>query len=69
MARSKVRSRRRLKTYLGWLVATVGLILAACFAVNCLVDPLWYLRGNVLTENQLSVQRAPRRDHQDSAAP
>ena len=50
MARSKVRSRRRLKTYLGWLAATVGLILAACFAVNCLVDPLWYLRGNVLTK-------------------
>ena len=22
---------------------------AVCFAVNCLVDPLWYLRGNVLT--------------------
>jgi hypothetical protein len=50
MARSKVRSRRRLKTYLGWLAATVGLILAACLAVNCLVDPLWYLRGNVLTK-------------------
>src|SRR6516225_2932352 len=50
MARSKVKSRRRLKIYLGWLAATVGLILAACFAVNCLVDPLWYLRGNVLTQ-------------------
>src|SRR6516225_898321 len=50
MARSRVRSRRRFKVYLGWLAATVGLILAACFAVNCLVDPLWYLHGNVLTK-------------------
>jgi hypothetical protein len=50
MASVKVRSRQRFKTYLGWLLATVGLILAACFAVNCLVDPLWYLRGNVLTQ-------------------
>ena len=49
MASSKVRSRKRFKTYLGWLLATVGVILAACFAVNCLVDPLWYLRGNVLS--------------------
>jgi len=49
MVSSKVRSKQRLRTYLGWLLATVGLILAACFVVNCLVDPLWYLRGNVLT--------------------
>ena len=44
-----VMSKRRLRIYGGWLLATVGLIVAACFAVNCLVDPLWYLRGNVLT--------------------
>ena len=44
------RSQRQLRTYLGWLAATAGLIVAACFAVNCLVDPLWYLRGNVLTK-------------------
>src|SRR5260370_4566586 len=44
-----VKSRRRFRTYLVWLVATVGVIVAPCFAVNCLVDPLWYLRGNVLT--------------------
>jgi hypothetical protein len=50
MFRFKVRSKQRLRTYLGWLAATVGLILAACFAVNCLVDPLWYLRGNLLTK-------------------
>jgi hypothetical protein len=49
MARSKVRSRQRFRTYLGWLLATAGLIVAACFVVNALVDPLWYLRGNVLT--------------------
>jgi hypothetical protein len=35
--------------YGGWLAATAGVILAACFIVNCLVDPLWYLGGNVLT--------------------
>ena len=50
MVRLKVRSKQRLRTYLGWLLATAGLIVAACFVVNCLVDPLWYLRGNVLTE-------------------
>jgi hypothetical protein len=37
------------RVYGGWLAATAGVILAACFAVNCLVDPLWYLGGNVLT--------------------
>jgi hypothetical protein len=49
MVRLKVRSKQRLRAYLGWLVATAGLIVAGCFVVNCLVDPLWYLRGNVLT--------------------
>src|SRR5260370_9318869 len=44
------RSRKRLVTFIGALAATAGLIVAACFAVNCLVDPLWYLRGNILTE-------------------
>jgi hypothetical protein len=44
-----VKSRQRYRSYFGWLLATVGVIVAACFAVNCLVDPLWYLRGNVLT--------------------
>src|ERR1700756_714089 len=44
-----VMSKRRFRMYGGWLLATVGLIVAACFVVNCLVDPLWYLRGNVLT--------------------
>src|SRR5947207_3645832 len=43
------RSRKRLVTFIGALVGTAGVIVAACFAVNCLVDPLWYLRGNVLT--------------------
>src|SRR5438477_3237472 len=45
-----MRSRKRLSTFIGVLLATAGLIVAACFAVNCLVDPLWYLRGNVLSE-------------------
>jgi hypothetical protein len=43
------RSARRLYRYLGWLLASAGLVAAACFTVNCLVDPLWYLQGNVLT--------------------
>jgi len=43
-------SGKRLRIFILWLVATVGVIAVACFAVNCLVDPLWYLRGNVLTE-------------------
>ena len=42
-------SKRRFRVYGGWMLATVGVIVAACFAVNCLVDPLWYLRGNMLT--------------------
>ena len=42
-------SKRRLRIYGGWLLATAGVILAACFTLNCLVDPLWYLNGNVLT--------------------
>jgi hypothetical protein len=45
----KVRSKRRLRTYFSWLLATAAVIVTACFLVNCLVDPLWYLRGNVLT--------------------
>ena len=44
------RSRKRLVTFIGALLATAGVIVEACFAVNCLVDPLWYLGGNVLTE-------------------
>src|SRR5260370_27616028 len=44
------RSRKRLVTFIGALLATAGLIATACFVVNCLVDPLWYLRGNILTE-------------------
>jgi len=42
------RSRKRLVTFIGVLLATAGLIVTSCFAVNCLVDPLWYLRGNLL---------------------
>ena len=43
------RSRKRLLTFTSWLLATAGLIAASCFALNCLVDPLWYLSGNILT--------------------
>ena len=52
-----VMSKRRFRIYGGWLLATVGLIVAACFAVNCLVDPLWYLRGERPDRDQLPVQR------------
>jgi len=44
-----VMSKRRLRIYGVWLLATAGVILAVCFTVNCLVDPLWYLKGNILT--------------------
>jgi hypothetical protein len=44
------RSSKRLLTFITWLLATAGLIVAGCFVVNCLIDPLWYLRGNILTE-------------------
>src|SRR5438067_391128 len=40
------RSTRRLRVFLISLLATAGGIVAACFGINCLVDPLWYLQGN-----------------------
>src|SRR5260370_29038266 len=46
---SMVRSSQRFRIFIAWLVATAGLIVVACFTVNCLVDPLWYLSGNILT--------------------
>ena len=44
-----VRAARRLRAYFGWLLATAAVIVGGCFLTNCLVDPLWYLGGNVLT--------------------
>lgn len=44
------RSSRRLLTFISWLLASVGLVVVSCFVVNCLVDPLWFLSGNILTE-------------------
>ncbi len=44
-----VRSSKRFRIFIAWLVATTGLIVVACFTVNSLVDPLWYLSGNILT--------------------
>src|SRR2546430_12505265 len=41
--------KKRLRTFIIWLLAAAGVVVAGCFATNCLVDPLWYLRGNVLT--------------------
>src|SRR5437762_1180123 len=45
-----VRSAKRFKIFIVALLTTSGLIVGACFTVNCLVDPLWYLSGNVLTQ-------------------
>jgi hypothetical protein len=42
-------SGRRVFKYLAWLLASAAVIVAGCFTINCLIDPLWYLRGNVLT--------------------
>src|SRR6266566_6256062 len=44
------KSTARLRIYIGWLLASAFLIVAACFTVNCSSDLLWYLRGNILTE-------------------
>jgi len=44
------RASRRLKIFFAALLTTTGLIVIACFTVNCLVDPLWYLSGNLLTK-------------------
>jgi hypothetical protein len=41
---------RRVYKYLIWLLASAAVIAACCFTINCLIDPLWYLRGNVLTD-------------------
>lgn len=42
------RSKQRLRTFMICAVATAGVIVLACFALNCIADPLWYLRGNVV---------------------
>ena len=44
-----VRATRRLRAFFAWLLVTAAVIGGACFLVNCLVDPLWFLGGNVLT--------------------
>ena len=40
---------KQVLAYLAWALGSAVLIAGACFLINCLVDPLWYLRGNVLT--------------------
>ncbi len=45
----KPRPHMLLATHLAALVATAGAIAGLCLAVNLLVDPLWYLHGNVIT--------------------
>ena len=47
--RARERPHRLLATYIAALVATVGAIAGLCLAINLLVDPLWFLRGNVIT--------------------
>jgi hypothetical protein len=41
--------RRQVLSYLAGALGCATLIAAACFLINSLVDPLWYLRGNLLT--------------------
>ena len=45
-----MRSRRRLRVFVLCAAATAVAIVLACFGLNCLVDPLWYLRGNLVGE-------------------
>lgn len=45
----KPRLHRLLATHLAALVATAGTIAGLCLVVNLLVDPLWYLHGNIVT--------------------
>src|SRR5260370_5075955 len=40
---------KQVLAYLAWALGSAVLIAGACFLINCLIDPLWYLRGNVLT--------------------
>jgi len=47
--RARERPHRLLATYIAALAATAGAIAGLCLAVNLLVDPLWFLRGNVVT--------------------
>lgn len=42
------RSVRRLRIFMIGVAATAALIVLGCFALNCVVDPLWYLRGNLI---------------------
>jgi hypothetical protein len=42
------RSRRRLRVFILSAAVTAGVIVLGCFALNCVVDPLWYLRGNLM---------------------
>ncbi len=44
------RSSRRLRTFLLCALASVGMVVVGCFIINSLIDPLWYLRGNVIGE-------------------
>src|SRR5947209_16556701 len=43
-----VRSVRRLRLFMIGVLATAGAIVLGCFALNCVIDPLWYLRGNIV---------------------
>jgi len=42
------RSKRRLRTFILCAVVSAGAIVLCCLALNCLIDPLWYLRGNLV---------------------
>jgi len=47
--RIKPRPHRLLAKHLAALVVTACVIAGLCLVINFLVDPLWYLRGNLVT--------------------
>ena len=47
--RVRVRPHKLLTRYFAALVATAGGLAGLCLVINLLVDPLWFLHGNVVT--------------------
>jgi hypothetical protein len=43
------RAREPFRRYLAALFATAAVIAGGCFAVNAVIDPLWYFQGNLIT--------------------
>jgi hypothetical protein len=45
----RISAGQRLWVYFAALLGSAGLVALLCLTVNSLVDPLWYVRGNVIT--------------------